>query len=114
MLGLGLTLNFPGGPVQVPVLHPPPAGATSSSSVTSSSHDHTHNTASRPSRRERLSDLYSMKIGGEPLKEVIYLAHVHVTLGHYRNQLLHVFLQDSLVALTLEEEVTCGEQGGRV
>ena len=53
-----------------------------------------------------------MKIGGEPLKEVIYLAHVHVTLGHYRNQLLHVFLQDSLVALTLEEEITCGEQGG--
>ena len=76
MLGLGLTLNFPGGPVQVPVLHPPPAGATSSSCVTSSSHDHTHNTASRPSRRERLSDLYSMKIGGEPLKEVIYLAYV--------------------------------------
>ena len=55
-----------------------------------------------------------MKIGGEPLKEVIYLAHVHVTLGHYRNQLLHVFLQDSLVALALEEEATCGEQGGRV
>ena len=53
-----------------------------------------------------------MKIGGEPLKEVIYLAHVHVTLGHYRNQLLHVFLQDSLVAITLEEEITCGEQGG--
>ena len=55
-----------------------------------------------------------MKIGGEPLKEVIYLAYVHVTLGHYRNQLLHVFLQDSLVALTLEEEITCGEQGGCV
>jgi len=111
MLGLGQSLNFRSGPVQMPVGHRPPDSTTSSSSVTTSPSDHAHGRASRPNR-ERLSDLYGVKIGEEPLKEVMDLAHVYLTLGHYRNQLLHVFLLDSLVALTLEEEITCGELGG--
>lgn len=110
MLGLDMTLTSSEGLVQLPSARSPVSSSSSSSSGSSSSaSDHTHTSGSVASRATSLPDLYKVKIEKAAFDEVARVSHAHLCLGHYRNQLLHIFLLDSLISLTLEPEIAYGK-----
>ncbi len=119
MLGKNLSLKSSDELIQVPLVPLPVPVSSLSTHNTSSSrdapsssscHKHAHPTADSTAR---LPDLYGKKLEKESLEKLLDVSHVHLSLGHYRNQLLHVFLLDSLLALSVEEEIECGEKGSR-
>ena len=55
-----------------------------------------------------IEDLYHEQLEERVFKSLLDVSLQHLLLARTRNQLLHLFLQDALVALCLEDEIYYG------
>lgn len=52
------------------------------------------------------NELFSTKIESDYFGQILMVAHYHLHLAHYRNQLMHLFVADAMMALCLTSQKT--------
>ena len=55
-----------------------------------------------------ITDIFSSQIDASSFNQATEIAFIYLRLGHYRNQLLHLFVEDAMLALCLAPEIDYG------
>lgn len=55
-----------------------------------------------------VKEIFSSQIDTSSFNQLTEIAYIYLRLGHYRNQLLHLFVEDAMLALCLAPEVDYG------
>lgn len=56
-----------------------------------------------------ITEVFACKLEHSELSQLSEVAFVHLHLAHYRNQLLHLFVEDAMVSLCLDPESDYGK-----
>ena len=66
---------------------------------------HLHCELSRsPKRQHRIEEVVKMELNRTDFDLIIELSFIHLMLAHYRNQLLHLFVPEAMLALCLRRD----------
>lgn len=55
-----------------------------------------------------ITEIFSSQMDNSSFNQITEISFIYLRLGHYRNQLLHLFVEDAMLALCLAPEVDYG------
>ena len=68
--------------------------------------------AAQQSTSFKLAEVVKMTLNPAHFQAVSEVAFTHLLLGHYRNQILHLYVPEALLALSLHSNTSCDKGGG--